>query len=344
MSDVLIWAVGGDLGDSFVSLQLLHALGGKHVVRFVDREKTKIVDRVPLIKDLFEAQDYVERTEISDEPPDIDLTEFRRWHSSTTYLGDAQTAEFCHQTGRMLNLTYKPWLKVEPDTKFAGKVIIARSDRYQNLRFNPIWTAIIQHYGSRLIFVGLSEEHSAFCMAFGRVPHMRVNNFLEMARAMAGCSLVVANQSSPHALALGLGCNIIQETCDWQPDVIVNRDNVKYVCDGEVTLPDVAGSGELYIPPVPDIPEGFSTSLVPPGYWQWKGLPASTHFGLQGTLVAQAEKCSIKEAEEMLFRHNALRCSEFFNGKNTSNDPMNLFHLAHRNAFHSQETVLKPII
>ncbi len=333
MSDVKTWAVGGDLGDAVVSMQIIHAVGGRNIVRFVDREKTKIVDRVKIIKSLFDSQPYIEQSEISEEECDIDLTGFRRWHSSATYLGDAQNCEYNHQTGENLLLTYEPWIKVDPDTSFNGKVIIARSERYNNRRFDPVWNAAMELYGDRLVFVGLPKEHLDFTLKFGRVKHLRVGDFFELARAMSGCSLVIANQSSPHAVAMAVGATIVQETCDWQPDVILPRKNVQYVCDGECNLPDINGSGAVHIPPVQDYNESFNRCVCPPGSWQYPGLPSSTHFSVQCDLVAKIEKCTPAEAETKLFRHNVARVPGFFAGTGTGNDPLDLYRAALKNAW-----------
>ncbi len=321
----------------------MHSLGGKHIIRCVDRDgvTAPFVPRVPLIKDLLEAQDYIETVECSEEKVDINLVPFRRWHSAVTTLVAANASEYQMQTGKTILADGSiPWMKVEPDTTFSGKIIIARSPRYNNFRFP--WKQVVEHYGARLIFVGLPEEHSSFVAGFGFVPYLRVKDFLELAKIIAGASLFIGNQSSPHAIALALGVDIISEVCPEQPDCVYPRKNVQYVCDGEVTLPDIGGSGTLYCPAHVDIPPDFNTSMVPPNYWQYPNLPASTHFGIQKTLVAQAEKCSEVDAGKKLYIHNARRCPRFFNGTDT--DPLHLYRLAHRNAFHSQETVLKPII
>jgi hypothetical protein len=106
---------------------------------------------------------------------------------------------------------------------------------------------------------------------------------------------------------------------------------VQYVCDGSCELPDIAKSGTLTIPPVPDIPDSYNTSMVPPGMWQYGVLPPCSHFNLQRDLVAKLEKCAAPEAERRLFHANALRCPSFFNG--TVNDPLGLFKRAYANAF-----------
>lgn len=328
---------GGDLGDSIFTMCVLKALGGVHDLFLVDRPPVFIVERFPLLERLFSAQDYIRHFKCSEEVADVDLTTFRRWHSSTTPLVTANAVEFSFQTGTNLKVDgAEPWMKVEPDDAFENKIIVARSSRYNNHRFP--WRQIVGHYGRRLLFVGLTEEHDNFCAAFGHVVHFRAKDFMEVGRAIAGAALFIGNQSSPHALALALGVNIISEVDSAQPDCIYPRQNVQYVCDGGCTLPDVDGSGTMTIPPVPEIPPSFNTSMVPPGMWQYAGLPPCSHFGIQRDLVRKMEGCVVEDAERRLLHFNVLRMPGFFNG--TVNDPMGLFNAAYANAFPESEKVL----
>lgn len=341
---------GGDLGDSVASLKVLRDLGGRHQIFFVDRGPTKIVDRAHLVQSLFEQQPYIEGVECSEEECDIDLTGFRRWHSSSTSLWQAQCMEYTHQTGRLIKQSAEPWITVTPDKSFAGKVIVARSERYTNRRFDPVWAEAVRLYEGRIVFVGLPHEHVIFCTQFGFVPHLQVKDFLQMAQALAGCSLFIGNQSSPQLLAMSVGCPIVQETCDYQPDVILNRKGIQYACDGEAVLPDIGGSGQCHVPAFVDIPENLNTSSVPPGFWQWTDLPPSPHFEIQCDLVMRKEGISPEQARKRLAEFNVKRVPDFFFGAGTGNAPMDLFHLAMRNAheepmrnsFQNQIPVLKP--
>lgn len=340
---------GGDIGDAIASTKILRDIGGVHSIRFVDRGPTKIVDRAHLVAPLFASQPYIESVECSEEPCDVDLTEFRRWHSSSTALWQAQSMEYTHQTGKRVIQDSTPWIHVEPDLSFRGKVVVARSERYRNQRFDPVWSAAVELYGDRIVFVGLPHEHIIFCDNFGEVPHLQVRNFLDMARVLAGCSLFMGNQSSPQLLAMAVGCPIVQETCDYQPDVILNRDGIQYVCNGEAHLPDVSGSGSKDIPAFIEIPQNMNTNAVPPGFWQWPGLPDSPHFDIQVPLVQRKEGWDEAKARKQLAEFNVKRVPSFFLGTGTGNDPMDLFRAAIRNAFNGsslipfqdQKTVLK---
>lgn len=329
----LSFRLSGDLGDGVFQACVVKHFKGRHVIYCVNRPGItgEFIARVPLLKPLFESQDYIEAVICSEDEPDIDLVPFRRWHSSTTTLVQANAAEYSFITGEPTIISgEKPWIAVKPNKDFNGKVIIARSPRYQNKLFP--WYQIVEHYGPRLVFVGLLEEHQSFCESYGHVPHLRVKDFLELAQAIAGASLFIGNQSSPHAVALAIGAPIISEVCAWQPDCVYKRTNVQYVCDGAVTLPDISDSGVKHLPATFDISKSFNTNLVPSGFWQYPGLPECPHFPLQVEFVEKLEKCPKHEAEAKLYDYNSKRVPEFFHG-GSQGDPMSLFRIASANAF-----------
>lgn len=328
----------GDFGDLIYGMAVLFAIGGKHSLFGVDRPgiTAKFTNRLPLLKPLLEKQHYIESVECSEEPPDIDFVLFRRNHGACVTLIRAQCMEYASQ--KMENVACDgstPWLMCEPDERFKGRVVVARSPRYNNQYFP--WFDIVQHYGKRVVFVGLEEEHANFSLSYGDVEHVRTKNFLDLARIIAGADLFIGNQSSPMAVAMGLGVNAIQEVCLAQPDCIYRRKNVQYIPDGSVVLPDISGSGELKIIRPIEVPDSHNRSSVPPGNWQYPELPSCPHFQVQKELVKKLEKCDDSEADRKLFRFNARRIPEFFRG--TTNDETANFKIAYQNAFHEQPVI-----
>lgn len=321
------WRISGDLGDAIFTLAIMHAMGGKHIVRCVDRPgiTAPFTSRVHLLKPLFEAQPYIESVEISEDPVDLDIVPFRRFHSATTTLVAAQSTEVHNITKKYPIVDgQKPWLFVDPDKKFSERVIIARSPRYNNPWFP--WSEIVNHYRDALLFVGIDKEYSAFCGQFGSVEKLNVKDFLDLAKAIAGSGFFIGNQSSPHAVAMGLGVKIIQETCLEQPDCIYKRSNVQYVGDGACFLPRHGGKPDYAVEKQLKLAIDVPKDICPPGLWQYPKLPSSTHFVVLTKLVAQLENCSLKEADVLLSRYNVQRCPEFFKGH--TNNPMSFFEIA----------------
>ena len=79
-----------------------------------------------------------------------------------------------------------------------------------------------------MAFVGLQEEYAEFVSEFGYMPHVRTNDFLELARVIAGSKAFIGNQSSPLALAIGLGQNVMVEVFDKDPNCCFDRDTALF--------------------------------------------------------------------------------------------------------------------
>ncbi len=324
----------GDFGDLIYSLAILQAIGGWHEIYGVNRPgvTAAFTPRVAAIKPLAESQPYVSQMICSEEEVDVDLVPFRRFHSSTTTLIQAQSAEFQVQSGILPKTDgSKPWLVVEPDPDTKGRVIIGLTERYRN-EFFP-WREIIQHFGDRLLFVGLPWEHEMFKNEFGKVDYLQVRDFLHMAQAIMGAGFYIGNQSSPMAVAMGLGVQIIQMCCNSQPDCIFNRKNVQYVSDGSCELPDI-GNGITKVLSKLRPNTDVSRATVPPGHWQYPGLPDSCHFGMQMALVKKLENCTDQEADLKLVLYNIARLPEYFQA--FQNNPKKLVDEAISKAYSNQ--------
>jgi hypothetical protein len=207
---------GGDLGDIIAALPILRHMGGGRVILFHDpnalegkksRESLEGA-RYEAIKPLLEAQDYVDSVEWGE---GIDTTNFRtvlrpKFESLTER--QARHAD-------MWPIDISPWLTV-PEFEAHGKVIFARSLRYHNPIPFP-WKEALETYGEKTLFVGLPAEHEEFEKHVGRsIELAKTDNLLDVAKLMAGSPQIIANQSCPAWIALGLGRKLILE---GNPDV-----------------------------------------------------------------------------------------------------------------------------
>jgi len=331
--------VGGDLGDSIFSLSIIRQIpDGPHDVFFVDQEGRCTKDftkRTHLLIPLFEKQPYIKSAKNCKAPADIDFTEFRNFHGSTVTIPQAQAIHLGVKTGIIIDdHGVTPWLTVKSPLKSRSGIIIARSERYNN-DLMP-WKRIVEHYGwRRLTFVGLPDEHVRFCSAFGAVQYQPVKHFYELAQLIHASALFIGNQSSPMSLAIGMGHPFIEECDKNQPDCVFNRTNAQYVCDGACTLPDIDGSGVLEIAAPDQDVSHFSRNMVPPGYWQYPGLPPSSDFNSQKILVAQLDKCHSDEADLKLMLQNVKRVPHFFADRGHA--PLETFKTAYQKAFGKKE-------
>lgn len=269
----------GDAGDCVHSLGLMKEAPGEHSLFLVDRQCTKpMTSRAGTFMPLFLSQPYIKECRCSEEHVDVDFSEFRTFHDATDTLLAAQR----NYANRRYKLGLKtrgeePWLlDIKPNPKMEGKVIMARSPRYNNAFFP--WKEIVDHYGDRLQFVGLPAEHATFCRLYGAVPYLPTPDFLILAQNIAGADLFIGNQSAPLSVAEGLKHRRIVEVCLSVCDVIFKSETAQWVADGSCYLPDVAGSGEKHLPvkliPMKSLSE-VNIGCPPKSGW-WYGNMQST--------------------------------------------------------------------
>lgn len=247
----------GDLGDVLYALPSIRALG-KGDLYLNSRPWTAKMppERVKVLKSLLEAQSYVDRVSHGDAPKDeytVDFSTFR--NGGLIYgvsLGDLQS-DWVHA-----DADFEPWLQVEPSTQGHGRIVCHRSPRYQNPYFR--WDEIGKEFLSQLLFVGLPHEVEELRRTTKvHAEYVATQDYLELARLIAGADLFIGNQSSPMALAIGLGVPFIQETCLWTPDCLYPRENGSYCYNGGIPSLNISA----FVPP-PDL----DRNALPPGGWQ----------------------------------------------------------------------------
>ncbi len=312
----------GDAGDTFLSLATIKHLGGKTTLYLRDGGGASgIVGRAHLIRPLIEAQPYISAVKIwKDEPVEWESEGFRGgWVDRITNLAGchAKHAVYSRFISTLPNLS-KPWLTVEPDKTYAGRIICNRSPRYNNPYFP--WRKIVEHYGSRLIFIGMTHEHHAFCESFGGVEYKATKDFLEVARMIAGSEMLIANQSACMTIAEGLKHPRILEGSLGIPDCCYpNATNAQYVFDGSMTLHDIDGSGELVIPQQAFKLEEFELNLVPRHKKGWGWFYQYEDIELcESTCENTAKRLrklnglTLLECKELVIRYNVAMSPKFF--------------------------------
>lgn len=299
----LTYAMSGDLGDIIYSLRTCHQLNDPDSTYYlVDRPFTKPWNkaRIDALVPLMEAQPYLGRV-VYQEPQEKlthDFIDFRR--GALTYsisLADIHAT----WVGVKLN-PYTPWLKVKPSREFNGKVIVHKSPRYANPKFP--WKALADKYGDRMVAVGVEDELHVLTTALGRnIPFRPTTSYLELAELIAGCELFIGNQSSPCAIALGLGVPTVQETCLRQPDCIFPGANAYYAWSSEVIIDDQLYGSKLQW--------HIDKDVVPPGGWiVYTENGTRLHSTSIGTIANQLMfelKIDRKVAEEIILAQNTER-------------------------------------
>lgn len=246
----------GDLGDILLFLPTARAIGNVELW-IDDRPYTaKILGpRYEVILPLLEAQPYIASVHAGTPTGDfLDASTFRTGgHPFGDRLTDLQARWL------KVPISHEPWITASPNRAFAGRVIVHRSPRYQN-PFFP-WRTVGAHFGDNLLAVGSPQEVKDLETTCGRkLEYLPTANFVELAEAMAGADLFIGNQSSPCALAVGLGIKYVQETCLWTPDCLFpERADAVHCVDGEI--PGVAEPWQ----PEAEVDE----NVTPPGGWKW---------------------------------------------------------------------------
>lgn len=119
----------------------------------------------------------------------------------------------------------KPWMFLDdadcPDyiaDQVNGKVILNFTARYRN---NMIDYFFLKNYAPDLIFAGTEKEHWDFCNKWQlTIPHLKVNNFLDLGYAIQRARFLLGNQSMCINLAYALGTPRITEICTYAQNVI----------------------------------------------------------------------------------------------------------------------------
>lgn len=229
-----VYGHSGDIGDAIASLAVIRQMGGGSMV-FFDRDQGRRESmkgvRFEALKPLIEAQPYMAGCSWTDHEPqmDYDLSTFRHDHKAGEDLASWQGRHLGVQT----NLD--PWLLAYRSPKSLGRVVVARSFRYQNLDFP--WRRLVAEYRKRILFVGLPDEHKAFQIANGCiVEYCPTKNLLDLAEIIAGCELFIGNQSCPFWIAAGLGVNLIQESYRLSLNSIIKRPNAQYLIHPPYTV------------------------------------------------------------------------------------------------------------
>lgn len=305
------------------------------------RTAADLVQWLAFFKPLADSQPYIEEIRVKTPQDRVDWNSggFRGsgLHSRSASLFEAQLSHLVHVHGFGRQITpLAKWLEVETSKESRGRIICARSGRYRNGSFP--WRKIVQHYGDRLLFIGLKHEHQDFCGEFGMVEHRPTADLLEIAQLIAGSELFIGNQSCPMAVAEGLKHPTIQETSTDPADCIYYRENAQWVDNGAVTLPDIGESGVLRLYPEEYQLGEIAIHTTPPGMWQ---LQVDDHHALPpcGTFGQLVKLCEIngvrspngQSIEDWIKHQNAMRVPEFFFGETIAMQTRNS-EAARRNA------------
>lgn len=168
------------------------------------------------VRPLLLAQEYIEDfKEWDGEETDFNLDAIREQPVTTPY-GCINRWPFYIWPDMACDLS-KSWLTVHAIPK-TNKILINRTERYNN---HLISYNFLNKYKEYVMFVGLSNEHACFCKQNKLdVPHLKLNDYYEIASAMLSCKFYIGNQSSLFQISEGLKIPRVLEVCRDIPNVI----------------------------------------------------------------------------------------------------------------------------
>jgi len=272
----------GDLGDVLYALPALRGMGGGNLY-LNSRPWTAEMSpaRVNVLKPLLEIQEYIGH--VNHGNASSSAVDFSTFRNGGLPFGSSLVELQADWIG--VEPVYKPWLVTDKaDPRGNGRVICHRSPRYHNDYFR--WDLIGEKLGDRILIVGLPEEADNLRQKLGfDAEYLPTKDYLELSRLITSCDFVVGNQSSPMALALGLGVPVIQETCLWVCDCMIPRENAEYCYAGEVK--------SLGIPQV-DLPPDIDRSAMPPQGWivsssNGESMTARSHKSASNFLISSGD-------------------------------------------------------
>ncbi|MGZ3872249.1 MAG: hypothetical protein ACXVJD_04995 [Mucilaginibacter sp.] len=163
---------------------------------------------------LLVAQDYLNDAVIfDDQNVHLDLTLFRK---AGFALDKGNIARWNFFTTGITPDLATAWLSADPDKNFAGKIVLARSSRYNNALIDY---GFLSNY-KNVVFVGVKSEYQEMQKSIPGLKWQEVNDFLDLANLIAGCKLFIGNQSFPYAVAEGLKVKRLLEVYYQVPNVM----------------------------------------------------------------------------------------------------------------------------
>jgi hypothetical protein len=146
-------------------------------------------------------------------PIDLDLDLFRK---SGFYFDRGDIGLYYSHAFPCEPKLWLPWLKLDSKPKPTGHILINRTTRYHNPKLSYKFLDQVPN----VHFVGLAEEYTAFRKEqLCNVPHLRTETFLDLAKAVASCKLLIANQTVGFAIAEGFKVPRIVEVFPQAPNV-----------------------------------------------------------------------------------------------------------------------------
>lgn len=175
-------------------------------------------EMINMIIPLLKSQEYISDASIhNEEKIDVDMNRIRQTFVNMPN-GILSTWYAIVYPDLAFNLAEQYLFVENSDRDLAkDKVIIARTERYQNPYMNY---SFLKQYEDRVVFSGTKKECNLFCMQFDlEIPRLEVKDFYELAQAVKQSKGLISNQTMIMQIAEGLKTPRAVELCAFAPNV-----------------------------------------------------------------------------------------------------------------------------
>jgi len=231
----------GDLGDILYALPTVKALGGGILYLDVDGGKTEpeVIKQNPRGRNKFNANGYATIRPLLLQQPY--LTDVQVWQGqAVAYNLDQARRLMSDQRLNLVALWLKafnlnpaifnqPWLTInDPPLRLHKPMLVNRTCRYHS-KYHW-WAANAPALAQQAIFLGFEKEHEIFEYTFDvKIEFFKARDALHIAQLLLGSQWLIGNQSFIMAIAHGLGTPYIEESYDYAPTSVFQRENGKYI-------------------------------------------------------------------------------------------------------------------
>ena len=188
--------------------QAYYCNNAEHPLNNIRLNKKFAEQLIPLLK----CQPYINEAKIyEDEAIDVDLDEFRNLEINQSQGHIARWYFYAFLADYDLS---KSWITVDKiDNNY---VLVNRTQRYKNISINY---KFLNNY-KNIAFIGMQSEWELFKKEVPNCEFLICDDFLKMAKIIAGCRLFIGNQSFAYALAESIKVPRVLEVCPFAPNVI----------------------------------------------------------------------------------------------------------------------------
>ncbi len=177
-----------------------------------------------MLKPLVESQEYIHSFEVyQGQKIDLDFNVIRGKTFVNMPNGSLQNWVTLAYPDLAFDLS-KAWIELKDKCpthikkQVSNKIIINFTERYRNPIIDYFF---LKNYSPDLIFSGTEKEHFLFCSRWNLdVPHLKVDNFLELAYAIKECRFILANQSFNYNISEAIKKPRILELCQYAQNCI----------------------------------------------------------------------------------------------------------------------------